>query len=94
MAIETWACKKTRDLFEGKRNTIVPPQVANRARIKLALLNAAVEVDFLRIPPGNRLEKLTGDRKDQWSIRINRQFRLCFSFRSGNAYDVEITDYH
>lgn len=94
MAIKTWACERTRELFEQERNAVVPPHVATRARRKLILLNAAAGLEFLRVPPGNRLEKLTGDRVGQWSIRINDRFRLCFVFRAGNAYQVEIVDYH
>ncbi len=58
------------------------------------MLDAAVDLADLRVPPGNRLEKLKGDRGDQYSIRINRQWRICFLWHSGNAYDVEIVDYH
>ena len=61
---------------------------------KLAMLNRAGRIEDLRIPPGNRLEALRGDRAGQWSVRINDQWRLCFRFESGNAYDVEIVDYH
>ncbi len=57
------------------------------------MLDAAATLDDLRAPPGNRLEKLSGDREGQYSIRINRQWRICFRWRSGNAYDVEIVDY-
>lgn len=64
------------------------------ARRKLDLLNAAATLEFLRVPPGNRLEALKGDRKGQFSIRINDQWRICFRFEDGNAYDVEIVDYH
>ena len=64
------------------------------ARRKLRLLNAAVVLEVLRVVPGNRLEMLKGDRKDQWSIRINKQWRLCFRWKDGDAYDVEIVDYH
>jgi len=64
------------------------------AQRKLAQIDAAVTLSFLRIPPGNRLEALKGDRKGQYSIRINDQWRLCFRFEDGNAYDVEIVDYH
>ena len=73
MAIKTWACELTRELFERKRNRIVPPQVARRARKKLLLVDAAAEIAFLRVPPGNRLEKLRGNRVGQWSVRINNQ---------------------
>ena len=64
------------------------------AWIKLALIHNASDVNDLRIPPGNRLEKLTGDRAGQYSIRINAQWRVCFRFEGGDAYDVEIVDYH
>ena len=61
---------------------------------KLLILDAAEELADLRIPPGNRLQKLAGDRAGQFSIRINRQWRICFRWQNGNAYDVEIADYH
>ena len=94
MAIKTWACHLSRELFERTRNGIVPPNVVRRARRKLLLVDAAAEIAFLRVPPGNRLEKLKGNRMGQWSIRINDQFRICFIYRAGNAYQVEIVDYH
>ena len=94
MAIKTWACNLTRELFERNHNGIVPPNVVRRARRKLLLVDAAAEIAFLRVPPGNRLEKLKGNRVGQWSIRINDQFRICFVFRAGDAYQVEIVDYH
>jgi len=61
---------------------------------KLVLLDAAATLDDLRVPPGNRLEKLFGDRAGQYSIRINDQWRICFEWSDGDAYEVEITDYH
>ncbi len=64
------------------------------AERKLQMLHRAVRLDDLRVPPQNRLEKLKGDRKDQWSIRINDQWRVCFKFDSGEASNVEIVDYH
>ncbi len=64
------------------------------ARRKLVWLDAAKDVSDLRIPPGNRLEKLAGDRKGQWSIRVNDQWRLCFEWREGHAWNVELVDYH
>ena len=64
------------------------------AQRKLAQLEAAATLDFLRVPPGNRLEALKGDRAGSYSIRINDQWRLCFRFADGNAYDAEIVDYH
>lgn len=62
--------------------------------MRLTQLVAATTLDDLRLPPSNRLEALKGDRKGKWSIRVNEQWRICFLFRSGNAYDVEIIDYH
>lgn len=62
--------------------------------MKLAILNAAVALDNLRVPPGNRLEALSGSREGQHSIRINDQYRVCFVWREGSAFDVEIVDYH
>jgi len=80
-------------LFEGGNPR---PFRAFRAQAerKLTLLNAASTLDFLRSPPGNRLEALSGDRKGHWSIRINQQWRLCFRWKDGDAYDVRIVDYH
>ena len=94
MAIKSWASDKTQKLFEREQNMIVPPHVSSRARRKLLMLHAAAEIEFLKAPPGNRLEKLKGDRTGQWSLRINDRFRLCFVFRAGNAYQVRIVDYH
>ncbi len=68
--------------------------IARKARIKLEILNAAVSLDGLRVPPGNRLEALKGDRKGQYSIRIDSQWRVCFRWIDGNAQDVAIVDYH
>ena len=68
--------------------------IENVARRKLNMVNAAAKLDDLKVPPGNKLEKLEGDRKGQHSIRINDQYRICFVWREGDAYDVEITDYH
>lgn len=68
--------------------------ISSAARIKLEVLNAAVSLSSLRVPPGNRLEQLKGNRKDQHSIRINDQWRICFIWKEENAHDVEIVDYH
>ena len=94
MAIRSWACELTRELFARERNRIVPPAVARRARKKLLLIDAAAEIAFLRVPPGNRLEKLQGKLAGRWSVRINDQYRICFVFRSGDVVEVEIVDYH
>lgn len=69
-------------------------QIREIASRKLQMLHFAAEVIDLRVPPGNQLETLKGDRAGQYSIRINRQYRICFRFEGGNAYDVEIVDYH
>ncbi len=91
--IETFRCKDTEALFAGRRIGRFAA-VESAAMRKLAMLNRAGRVEDLRVPPGNRLEALRGDRAGQWSVRINDQWRLCFRFESGNAYDVEIVDYH
>ena len=72
----------------------VPDAVAERARMKLRLIDAAADMSFLRVPPGNRLEALKGGRSGQHSIRVNDQWRLCFRWRDGDAFDVEFCDYH
>lgn len=92
--IRSFADKDTERVFAGRRPRKLPQGVVERAERKLATINAAEHVEVLRMPPGNRLERLRGDREGQWSIRINQQYRVCFSFEGGDAYDVEITDYH
>ncbi len=94
MAIRTWACGETRAIFGGFGSRLVPGSVLARAHRKLLMLHAAIDLRDLRVPPSNRLEKLRGDRKGQMSIRINGQYRVCFLWRSGDAYQVEIVDYH
>jgi proteic killer suppression protein len=91
--ISTFKCSDTEALFNGKRVArFVNVQIV--ALRKLAMLNRAEKPEDLRIPPNNRLEQLKRDRVGQWSIRINDQWRLCFRFEGGHAYDVEIVDYH
>jgi proteic killer suppression protein len=91
--IKSFRCKDTERLAKGQRvrRFIAIERVAQR---KLAQLNAAATLDFLRAPPGNRLEALRGDRLGQYSIRISDQWRLCFRYEDGNVFDVEIVDYH
>jgi proteic killer suppression protein len=91
--IRSFADKDTAALANGERvrRWINIESVARR---KLAQLHAAATLDFMRVPPGNRLEALRGDRSGQHSIRINDQFRVCFVWKDGDAFGVEITDYH
>ena len=91
--IKSFACEDTKNLYEkGKsRKFSSLLRVAGR---KLAMLDAAMDIDDLRKPPANHLEALQGDRAGQYSIRINDQFRLCFEWKDGHAYRVEIVDYH
>ena len=86
--------KETERLWQSGRSRNLPADVQRRAFIKLALLNAAITLQNLRVPPGNRLEALHGDREGEHSIRINDQYRVCFVWRGGNAFEVEIADYH
>jgi proteic killer suppression protein len=81
-------------LFHGRFSAKLPQDVQRIAQRKLKQLSGAVTLEFLCIPPGNRLEQLSGDLNGQWSIRINDQWRICFRWAEGNARDVEITDYH
>ena len=81
-------------LWDTGKSRKIPAGIRRTAFKKLAILNAALELANLSIPPGNRLEALSGNRKGQHSIWVNGQFRICFVWRSGNAYDVEIVDYH
>ena len=92
--IRSFANKDTERVFAGRRPRKLPQEVVERAETKLAMVDVAEDVEQLRVPPGNRLEKLKGDREGRWSIRINMQYRVCFAFERGDAYDVEITDYH
>lgn len=91
--IRSFRDRRTRALYEGE--TVRPfSAFAKVALRKLDMLNAAVALDDLRIPPGNRLEALRGDRSGQHSIRINDQWRICFVWREDGAHEVEIVDYH
>lgn len=92
--IRTFSCKETEKLFHGRFSSRLPQDVQRIAQRKLKLLNGAATIDFLRGPPGNRLEQLSGSRAGQWSIRVNDQWRICFHWKDGNAFDVEIIDYH
>jgi proteic killer suppression protein len=86
--------KDTEKIWEGEISRRFPPDIQRSAKRKLLILHAAISLDDLRVPPGNRLHALSGDRKGQWSISINEQWRICFVWRGGNASRVAITDYH
>ncbi len=86
--------RDTERLFLRERVRRFPAELLTSMLKKLRLLDAAVSIDDLRVPPGNRLEKLRGDRAGQYSIRVNDQWRICFVWRDGTAHDVEIVDYH
>lgn len=92
--IKSFADKETAAVFVGKRVRRWGPELTRQAQRKLAMLNRAGSLDDLRVPPGNRLEALSGDRDGQCSIRINDQWRLCFEWREGQAWNVTIIDYH
>ncbi len=94
MSIKSFRCAQTERLFNDERGSGIPIQIVRRARRKLLMIHAATDVNDLRVPPGNRLEKLSGNRSGQHSIRINDQYRVCFVFRNGDAFQVEIVDYH
>jgi proteic killer suppression protein len=92
--IRSFADKRTAALFAGCLVKGLPSQIQGRVRAKLLAIDAAKQLDDLRVPPGNRLEALHGDRRGQYSIRINDQWRLCFEWRDGATWNVEIVDYH
>ena len=92
--IQTFADKETQRLFRREPVKGFPRPVRRPGLRKLLLLDAAESLDDLRVPPGNRLEKLHGDREGQYSVRINERWRVCFRWGGGDAHEVEIVDYH
>jgi proteic killer suppression protein len=92
--IRTFADGDSEKVFRRERSRRLPPEVQRRAHRKLLLVHAAERIDDLKVPPGNRLERLKGDREGQHSIRINDRWRICFRWSGGDAFEVEITDYH
>lgn len=92
--IKSFNCKETERLFNGQFSRKLPQSIQRAAQRKLIQIHAATTLDFLRVPPANHLELLTGNRQGQYSIRINEQWRICFVWRDNNAIDVEIIDYH
>jgi proteic killer suppression protein len=92
--IRSFADKRSAAVWADQRPKGFPSDLAKTARRKLRMLASAAKLEDLRQPPGNRLEPLAGDREGQHSIRVNDQWRLCFTWQDGDAYDVEIVDYH
>ena len=92
--IWSFADDETERFYTTGKSHRLPSEIRTRAAMQLTQLNAATRVEDLRLPPSNRLEALRHDRVGQWSIRINDQWRVCFRFENGDAFDVEIVDYH
>jgi proteic killer suppression protein len=92
--IKSFRDKETEKIYLRERSARLPGDIQQIALRKLRIINNAQNINDLRIPPSNRLEKLSGDRAGQYSIRINDQWRICFVWKDNNAYYVEITDYH
>ena len=92
--IKSFADRRTQELYSTSKARWFPPDITKRAARKLEYVDLATGLDDLKIPSGNRLHALEGDRKGQYSISINDQWRICFRFSDGDAYDVEVCDYH
>jgi proteic killer suppression protein len=92
--IQSFADKEAEKVWEGKVSAKLPPHIQNVARRKLRMLNNAQNISDLKVPPANRLEKLAGNLSGKFSIRINNQWRVTFRWEEGNAFDVQIIDYH
>jgi proteic killer suppression protein len=92
--IKSFRCRETPKVFHRQFSRKFPHEIQQRAFMKLNAIDAAIQLEDLRLPPSNRLEALRGDRKGQWSICINDQYRICFKWREGNAEEVESVDYH
>ncbi|HVY08150.1 MAG TPA: type II toxin-antitoxin system RelE/ParE family toxin [Burkholderiales bacterium] len=92
--IRSFASPESEHLFVTGKSRRIPSEIRSRAIMRLAQLDAATSIDDLRVPPSNHLERLKGNRKGQWSIRVNEQWRVCFRFEDGDAFDFEIVDYH
>ena len=92
--IKSFRDKRTAAVFQGLMPKGFPSDIASVARRKLAMINRAIALSDLKVPPSNQLEALTKDRLGRHSIRVNRQFRVCFVWQDGDAYEVEIVDYH
>jgi proteic killer suppression protein len=94
VVIKTFADRDTQELYSTGKSKRFPPDIVKRAVRKLEYIDLAARLDDLKVPPGNRLHELKGERTEQHSISVNDQWRICFRFVDGDAYDVEVTDYH
>ncbi|GAB3328872.1 type II toxin-antitoxin system RelE/ParE family toxin [Marivirga atlantica] len=92
--IKSFGSKETEKIWNGNRSKKLPNEIQQIARRKLRMINNSQDIQDLRIPPSNRLEKLSGNLKEYYSIRINKQWRIIFIWENGNSFDIEITDYH
>lgn len=92
--IKSFKCRESEKIFQGQRSKKFPTDIQRRAFQKLVMLDAAESVEDLRVPPSNMLETLSGNRKGQWSIRINHKYRICFVWDENAAHNVEIVEYH
>ena len=92
--IQSFADRRTENVFNGVSEPSVPPSIVKRAQSKLDRINNAASLEDLRVPPGNRLERLIGDREGQHSIRVSRGWRICFRWRDGDAYDVALNNHY
>lgn len=92
--IRSFKDSDTERLFHSGRSRYLPPDIQQRAILRLRRIDVTRQIEDLREPPSHRLEKLSGDRAGQWSIRINQQWRVCFRWEDGHAWDLEVVDYH
>ena len=92
--IKTFKDAETQKIYQRERSRKLPSDIQQVALRKLRMINNAININDLRVPPANRLEKMSGNREGQYSIRINDQWRICFEWKNSDAFNVEITDYH
>jgi proteic killer suppression protein len=92
--LKSFGSKETEKIWNGVRSSKIPPEIQKAGRRKLRMINNSIDLNDLRIPPSNRLEKLSRNLKDFFSIRINDQWRIIFNWQAGHAHEVEIIDYH
>jgi len=92
--IRSFANAETERFFATGKSRRLPTEILKRAAMRIGQVDAATRIEDLRLPPSNQLEKLSGDRDGQWSIRINGQWRVCFRFEGGHAFELEVVDYH